>query len=205
MSNQTEEKTDIDIDWEEVLLKLQCYARSLINGKQWFRGNKTTVFLKGKEIEDYVFSAIEKYLRNPEKFDPQKGSLINYLQYNLIRSMVGNDIRSRENKTSMDVFTTADNTEPEENSCSYLDSIMPCADAFFDQEIDYNEIMSYIEAETKGDKIVEEIFLGLFHFDLKRREIIEEFSMTEKEYDNGMRRLNTIRNKTADKYKLMSN
>lgn len=186
------------IDWEEVILKLQSFTRSWVNGKGWFRGGKTTNLLKGKEIEDYIFDAIEKYLRNSEKHDPSKGSLIDYLKYNLIRSMVSNDLVSAENQTSKDVFSIADDKEQnEEDSGSYLDSILPHAEVYFDQEIDYNEVMKYIESEALGDPIVEEIYLGICSYGLKRREIIEEFKMNEKDYDNGMRRLNTIRNKAA--------
>lgn len=201
MSNQNEENTTID--WEEVILKLQSFTRSWVNGKGWFRGGKTTTFIKGKEIEDYVFGAIEKYLRNPEKYAPSKGSLLDYLKYNLIRSMVSNDLVSAENQTSKNVFSIADEKEQlEEDSGSYLDSILPHAEVYFDQEIDYKEIMSSIENEVKGDNIAEEIFLGVYCYNLKRREVIEEFKMTENDFDNGMRRLKTILSNTAKKYDL---
>lgn len=201
MNNQKE--TNNNIDWEEVILSLQSYVRSLVNGKGWFRGKKTTTFLKGKEIDDYVFGAIEKYLRNPEKYNPSKGSLINFLKYNLIRSMVSNDLVSSENKSSKDVFQIAENKEHEEdNSNSYLDSIFPFAEVYFDQEIDYANIISSIELEIKDDKIAEEIFFGICYNNLKRREVIEEFEMSEKDFDNGMRRLKTVLNNIAKKFDL---
>jgi hypothetical protein len=191
------------IDWEEIILKLQSFTRTLVNGKGWFRGGKTKTFLKGKEIEDYIFGAIEKYLRNPEKHDPLRGSLIDYLKFNLIRSMVSNDLVSAENKTSKNYFAIADNKAGEEDNTNlYLDTILPCVEAYFDQEIDYKEIMNSIETEVKGDKIAEEIFLGVCCYNLKRREVIEEFKMTEIDFDNGMRRLKTILNNTAKKYDL---
>jgi len=188
------------IDWEEIILCLQSFTRSLVNGKGWFRGGKTKVFLKGQEIDDYVFAAIERYLRNPEKYNPSKGLLIDYLRYNLIRSMVSNDLVSAENRTSKDVFVVTDENKDKKDSGLYLDSILPHAHAFFDQEIDYKEVMSYVESEIKSDTIVEEIFLGLCCYGFKRREVIEEFKMNEKDYDNGMRRLNTIRNNAAKRY-----
>lgn len=197
MSSQNEENNSID--WEDVIPCLQSYTRSLVKGKGWFRG-ETTTFLKGQEIDDYVFEAIGRYLRNPEKFNPERGTLKNYLRYNLIQSLVSNDLVSAENRTSSDVFASENKNEGEEDSAPYLDSILPHATVFFDQEIDFKEVMSYIESETKGDVIVENIFLGISGYGLKRAEIIKEFNMTPLEFDNGMRRLITIRNKAAKKF-----
>jgi len=201
MSNQNIVSTTID--WEDVILALQAFTRSWVNGKGWFRGKYTTSLLKGKEIDDYVYGAIEKYLRYPEKHDPSKGTLIDYLKYNLVRSMVSNDLVSAENRTSQDILTFAEvNAQNDEDNGNYIDSILPHAEVYFDQEIDYNVIMSSIETEVKGDKILEEIFLGVCSFNLKRREIIEEFGMKENDFDNGMRRLKTILKSTINKYDL---
>lgn len=189
-----------DTEWEELILCLQSFTRSLVGGKGWFRGKESTTYLKGKEIDDYVFEAIGRYLRNPEKFNPERGSLKNYLRYNLIQSLVSNDLVSAENQTTSDVFAFNNDKDDEDDSAPYLDSILPHGEAFFDQEIDFKEVMSYIESEAKGDSVVENIFLGITGYGLKRAEIIKEFNMTPLEFDNGMRRLITIRKKTAQKY-----
>lgn len=191
------------INWEEIILSLQSYTRLLVSNKKWFRGGKTKTFLAGKEIEDYIYEAIAKFLQNPEKFDSSKGTLINYLKYNIIRSLVSNDLASSENQTSKDIYTIVDKMDKEdENSNSYLDSILPYAEVYFDQEIDYNEIMASIENKVKGDKILEEIFLGYCCDGSKRREVIEEFGMSENDYDNGMRRLKTILKEIITNYNL---
>jgi hypothetical protein len=198
-----QENEIIVINWEEIILCLQSYTRLLVSNKKWFRGGKTKTFLAGKEIEDYIYEAIAKYLQNPEKFDSSKGTLINYLKYNIIRSLVSNDLVSSENQTSKDIYTIVDKMDSEdENSNSYLDSILPYAEVYFDQEIDYNEIMASIENKVKGDKILEEIFLGYCSENSKRREVIEEFGMSENDYDNGMRRLKTILKDIITKYNL---
>jgi hypothetical protein len=189
-----------EAEWQEVILCLQSYTRSLVDGKGWFRGEETTTYLKGKEIDDYVFEAIGRYLKNPEKYDPNRGSLKNYLRYNLIQSLVSNDLVSAENKTSSDIFAYENGEEGEDDSTPYLDAILPHAEVFFDQEIDFTEVMRYIESEVKGDSVVENIFLGITGYGLKRAEIIKEFNMTPLEFDNGMRRLITIRKKAAKKY-----
>ena len=159
MANLNAENTDID--WEEIILRLQTFTRSVANGKGWFRGEETTIYLRGKEIDDYVFDAIGIYLRNPEKFDPNKGSLIKYLCFSIIRNLVRNDLVSAENRTTNDVFAYQNERDDEDDSSPYLDAILPHAEVFFDQEIDFMEIMSYIETETKGDSVVENIFLGI--------------------------------------------
>lgn len=199
----TQNKENKDIDWEEVILRLQAFTRSLANGKGWFRGGETKSYLKGKEIDDYVFEAIEIFLRNPDKFDSNKGSLTKYLCYSIIRNLVRNDLVSAENRTTNNVFAYQNNNGDEEDSASYLDAILPHAEVYFDQEIDYTEVMSYIESETKGDSDVENIFLGITGYGLKRAEIIKEFGMTPVEYDNGMRRLITIRNRAAKIYDIL--
>ncbi len=215
MDIQTEDKNSVD--WEEVILRLQSYTRSLVSKKGWYRissvvkkdpknedeNKHESTYIKGKEVDDYVYEAIEKYLVNKEKHDPQKGSLLDYLKYGVIRSLVSNDLVSAENRTSKDVFAHSNNLEDDENdNGSYLDSILPYAEAYFDMEIDYTEIMNYVQGEIKGDEILEEIFLGICLNGLKRRDVIEEFNLSEKDFDNGMRRLKTILSRTAKKFDL---
>jgi len=189
------------IDWKKIIANLQAFTRKWVEGLAWFRGGKTNSFAKGKGIDDYVSDAIEKYLRNPENFNPKKGDLVDYLKFNLIRSMVSNDLRSKENRLNKDVFSNTDLTD-NEDSRTYLDSILPFAEALFDQEIDYKVIMEEIEIEVSKDKIAEEIYLGERSYNLKRSEIIAEFNMSEKEFDNGKRRMQTMLNKIANKYDL---
>lgn len=71
-------------------------------------------------------------------------------------------------------------------------------------EIDYNNIMKFIESEVKGDDCAENIFLGL-NCGMKRAGIIDEFRMSPSDYDNAMRRLITIRKKAAQKYNIKKN
>jgi hypothetical protein len=62
--------------------------------------------------------------------------------------------------------------------------------------------MTHIENEIKGDSIAEDIFLAVYSYGMKRREVIAEFKMTEDDYDNGLRRLKTVFNNAATKYDL---
>lgn len=190
-----------EIDWEDLYLRLYSYTTYLVRSKGWFRGNRTDSFLKGKQIHDYVSGAIEKYLSHPEKFDPSRGrSLEKYLKLHIIKTLVGNDARSPENKTSSNIFNENPFGDEEANS-NYLDNLLPYLEVYYDDEIDYKLIISSIMDEIKEDKIAENIFLGRIE-GLLRRDIIYEFGISAKEYDNGNRRLETIINNVVDKFKI---
>lgn len=199
MSKQLPEISDEE--WKEIILRLQAFTRLLVKDKGWFRGSEAGTYISGKEIDDYVFEAIGRYLKNPEKYDPCKRTLVEYLKKHLIRTLVNNDLVSAENQTSTDLFAFESENEDEEGTDTFIDTILPKVDAFYDDEIDYNEIMNFIESEAKGDELVENIFLGL-NCGMKRADIIDEFGMTASDYDNAMRRLITIRKKAAQKYNI---
>jgi len=195
MSTNTTSQTHID--WEEIIIRLIAFTRSWTRGKPWFRGETTTTFLMGKEVEDYVFEAIGKYLEKPEKFDPDKGELLEYLKYNLVRSFVANDLRKKENNQTDDIFAEDSEEHHDEKSSSYSERVLPYTAALFQDDVDYNAIKEYIEKEVQGDADVENIFLGIYIYGMKRREVIEEFTMTAASFDNGMRRLTTVINRAA--------
>lgn len=189
---------------EELYEELYIYTDYLIKQKKWFRRGSDS-FLKGKQVHDYVSDAIERYLNEPEKYDESKGrSLLNYLKLHVIRNLVRNDSNSSENQSTLDVFAHSSSDNGEDSESSYLDSVLPFLDAFFPDEIDYNDIMSYVEGQVEEDKDIENIFLGLCVYDLKRREIIKEFDMSEGQYNNGLRRLKTILKNTATEFNLKS-
>lgn len=186
-----------DEEWEGIIVRLTAFTRSWTRGKSWFRGEKTTTFLMGKEVEDYVFAAIGRYLEHPEKFDPNQGELLEYLKYNLVRSFIANDLRKKENKQTDDIFAEDNDDEDEETASSYSERMLPYTDALFPDDIDYNSIKEYIEKEVHGDVDTENIYLGIYTYGMKRREVIEEFDMTSVAYDNAMRRLTTVINRAA--------
>jgi len=186
-----------DEEWEDIIVRLTAFTRSWVRGKPWFRGEKTTTLLMGKEVEDYVFAAIGKYLEHPEKFDPNQGGLLEYLKYNLVRSFIANDLRKKENKQTDDIFAEDNDDEDEESASSYSERMLPYTDALFPDDIDYNSIKEYIEKEVQGDADAENIFLGIYSYAMKRREVIEEFTMTAVAYNNAVRRLTTVINRAA--------
>lgn len=183
------------VDWEDVLLRLTAFAQFWAQGNPWFRGPETTSFLKGKEAYDYAMDAIEKHLRRPEKFDPERGDLVDYLKLNFIRSFIRNDVRKIENRTTEDIFAWDD--DQDDDGVPYSEQVLPYVDALFPDDIDYAAVKAYIENEVAGDQDAESILLGIYTEGLKRREIIEKLQMTEEVYDNGVRRLNTAIRRAA--------
>lgn len=187
------------IKWDEVIVGVEAFARKLLKCKKWFRGDNTEVYLKGKELNDYVYEAIGIFWKNKEKYDPKRGTLINFINFYILRLLIYNDSVKDENKETKDTSLYFDN---DEDRGDYMEAILPYIEAFFDEDVDFKLIMAELEESVKHEIIVEQIFLGKSGFGLKRREIIKEFGMTENEYDNGNRRLQTIINRIISKYNI---
>jgi len=194
-------KADGEINWEDIYVRLYAYVHALLSVVHGFRGPRSDSLVKGKQVHDYVSGAIEEFLSHPEKYDPTKRSLVNYLKLHVIRSSISNDLRSAENRSTSDVF--APNIK-EVHGDDHLDLILPFVDAYLDHQIDYDLIVGHIERSVKGDREAESILAGILS-GLKRREIIQNSKLTEKEYDNGMRRLTTVLKNTAKYFQLTPN
>jgi hypothetical protein len=182
----------MEIDWKDIYLKLEAFSRSWASGRSWFRGEDTTSFYKGKEGHDYAMDAILKHIEHPEKYKPELGDLLQYLEYNLVQAAVGNDLRRKENRLTNDIFKHDD--DGDEEGIPYADRLLPHTEAAFTDDYDYEELKKYIEEGIKGDTDVENVFIGK-GMDLHRIEIIEEFKMTPGQYDNANRRLKTVVNR----------
>ncbi len=186
-----------NIDWKEIYIKLYAYTDQLLKNLSWYRKNSDS-FIKGKQVEDYVCDAIEKYLSAPEKFNPDVGrSLLNYLKYHIVRSLVSNDINSIENKSSVEFSKYNTNENEEELINEY---ILPIVSATFDEEIDYKKIILEIEANLNDDPIGKLIFQEVKLKGIKRRDFIREYKVREQDFDNAMKRLKTILKNIAKEY-----
>lgn len=185
-----------DVDWEGTLLQLTAFAHSLASSYNWFRGEDTSVFRSGKEAVDYATEAITTLLANPEKYEPEKGDFLNYLKYSVIRNLVRNDARSPENRLTDDIYKWDDNDD-DESSVPYSERIMPLIAASFPEDIDYKAIKDYVQKEIAGDSEMEEVFLGTYLEGMKRVDVIRDFNMSDKTYDNAHRRLKTVFKKAA--------
>lgn len=177
-------------DWEELILQLTTFAKICAERKAWFRGGKSaTTFLGGKLARDYAMEAIARYLEEPEKFDAEKGDLRKYLEYNLVRNLVRNDANSSENKCTFDI---ACDTDKDDDSLSYAERLEPYVNELFPDNIDFAAISDFVSQEIKGDEDAENVFLAKTTYDMKPREIMDEFKMSSKAYNNAARRLQTV-------------
>lgn len=190
-----------EIDWEAYIVQLTAYAHDLMDNFSCFSRSGHGSLFAGKRAEDYAMEAIEQYLRNPEKYDPSKGtSLLTYLMRHLVRGIIANDVRLKEFKSTSPMTSFFDD---DENDIREL--LLPFVEANFDEIDDYQKLRSFIEERVATDPTVENIFTGLYDHELTRRAVIREFKLTESEFDNGFRRLKTIFRQAVVLYKHLSN
>ena len=185
-------------DWNKLYLNLYAYADQLLKLKSWFRGKGTDSYHQGKQPHDYVQDAIFKYLSEPEKFDPSLRSLEGYLKKHIIRQAIGNDSKTVENRVSSDIFKNQ--YEESGTGNDLLDDILPFQHALFDKQMDIAQIMHYMSEKIKENPLLVKLFHGHCRDLLQRREVIREYHLSETEYDNGIRRLNTILKACAAKF-----
>ncbi len=192
-----------EINFEEIYIQLYAYADQLLKALVWFRKDKPDSYLKGQQAHDYVMGAIEKYLKEPEKYNATTGrSLVNYLKRHLIRSAIANDVRSAENITSSDILGMVGESSVDDNEINNIDAILPYVSAHFDEEIDYEKIIEEIKNEIKDDELMKLIFEEVRCKQNDRRNVIEQFNLDEKDYDNAMKRLKRILNNVSKRYEL---
>jgi len=189
------------VNWPEVIAKVTAYAHGLIKKYKWFRKKRPESFVEGKQAEDYAYEAIEQFLQHPEKYDPTKRTLAGYLKMHIVRHLIDNDAKSAENKLNKDVYAKKNGSTDEQHE-KYLDSILPYTDDFTIEKMDAEIILKDIEQQIKGDEDGEKIFLGVVCCHMKRREVCAEFQLTEKQFDNGIRRLETALQKTIKKLEI---
>ncbi len=198
MSTVNNDSEEAKIDLEEVYGQLYVYVRSLINSFDWYIKIDGESTIKGKQIHDYVMDAIEFHLRNPSKYKPSRGDFMKYLKYNVIRNIIRPDARGAENKKSRDIL--AEQLRMEDDSQTYAESIYPLIENTFTDELDLQAILAEMEKQVQGDSDLENVFLGICVYSMSREEIMNEFSLSEKDYLNAYRRLGTVRQKVQKKF-----
>lgn len=191
-----------NIKWDDIYIQLYAYADQLLKTFVWFRKTTTDSYLKGKQPHDYAAEAIEKYLSAPEKYDSSTGrSLVTYLKWHIIRTAVGNDVRSKENRSSSDLLSR-NNSEDSDDFFINTESFFPFLSASFDDDIDYKSIMDDIDYAIKDDQLIKLIFNEVRIKGYDRRDVIKQHQLNESDFDNGMKRLKTILKKVIKQYNL---
>jgi hypothetical protein len=188
----------MEIDWQDIYIKLKAFSCSWAGSKSWFRGEGTTSFYEGREGHDYAQDAILDYIEHPEKHKPELGDLLKYLKYSLIRSAVGNDVRRKENQLTSDIFKYDD--DGDEEGIPYAERLLPYTEASFSDDYDYEELKKYIEDKVKEDPEAERVYMGKI-LEMTREEIIKDCGWEPAKYDNANRRLKTIANRALAYFK----
>ena len=134
---------------------------------------------------DYTMEAITTYLQNKSKFDPTRNpDLINYLKYSILRRIISNSKMSGKFKyeTSSEVI----------EKDSYISKEILLKEYQLNDKIDTDKIIKNVEEKIADDNELLPLFKGRYHNDSKRSEICKDLNITEKEYDNRIKRLRRI-------------
>ncbi len=190
-------------EWRDIYIRLYAYTDYLLKSYSWFRRGMPNTFLKGKETNDYVMEAITTYLKNPEQYDSTKRELIGYLSKHIVRTLVGNDARSEENKTSIGSITF-NHYSSEKGGYDQIEEALPFVQPYFGEEIDFQRIISEIRTALINDADAKALFELVSINGCLRREIIEQKGWTSEKYDSSMKRLKRIAIAVARKYNLTS-
>lgn len=167
--------------FSDLLKVLMAYALKLI-------GDSTLRLSKNKSDLAYDLSmeAIKKHLENTDRFDPSRNpDLVKYLKYNILRQIISNHKELKGQKNEL-LYEEGDSNGIKVNSKS-ADEID------FHDSIDLMNYVDLIQEEIKNDKVLTDLFELRYLKDYSRSEIIEELNLSQGEYNNRIRRLDTVR------------
>jgi hypothetical protein len=177
-----------DQGWLEVINRLRAFAEDQISIYSWFRGENALP--QGYTADDFTQEAILRYCENPSIYNPGRGKFLAFLKYYFLKRLVYNMSRLMENAQTTDIYPMSSEDEEDDN-VSYED-YLPATVLDIEGQIDHDEYINLIIEKIDGETLLEKIFEGIFINNLKRREICQQYQMSEQDYDNAVRRLNTI-------------
>jgi hypothetical protein len=200
----------IDLDFgkpenKRLLYNLYAFARA-----QFFIMFKKEPNDKMKSSEDYVHEALMWHHKNPETFNPHRGSLENYLKFYVIRRLISNDFPASIRKQRKESFgTQAGEKLKDVHIIEYPDdqlSEQGWEGARID-ELDDALIFKAMEDELANDDTAYLIYIAVFHDNFKfseRAEICEECQIEGAEFDKAKKRLLTIMKRVFKDLKLIN-
>lgn len=175
-------------DWSKVLVILLAYAHKQIRLYNWATGTTDTK----RKADDFVMATVEKYLSNPEKFDSErsnsKDSFINYLKFNILRRLIYNAANAPRNKNAL---------TREQVDKKFLTMIANSQN--ITTIIDFDTIAKDVKKQLITDKYLVDIFEGLCS-GYERKDLCELLDLTPNDYDNHVRRLRRVVEKTLKKH-----
>ncbi len=167
--------------FKKLLTVLMAYAHKLI-------GSKTLRLEKNKAdlAYDMAMETITKYLQEPKKFDPNRNpDLVWYLKYNILRQLIYNYKISKGQQNEL-LF------EPDDGTGSIVRNSFIQNNEIHDS-LDLGITLELILKEISDDPILLELFELRYLKEFEPKEIHQELNITKGEYNNRIRRLDTVR------------
>lgn len=163
------------------LLKvLMAYAHKLV-------GTGTLRLEKSREdlAYDFAMEAIKRHIENPNKFDSKRNpDLVKYLKFNILRRLVSNFKESKGQ--SHEIAYDPDDPTGIKVMKTFVEEI-DVHDA-----IDAKQTIHDIQCSIIDDKPLLELFELRHLKEYSRAETITELGITSNEYNNRIRRLDTV-------------
>jgi hypothetical protein len=160
-------------DWPKIIRELISYAAMRMKVWGLLKGKA----LKGHEAKDIAFKAIQAVFDGEWQWDPQKGELLPYLKYHVVKGLVANLAKSHE---------VAHSVRPKDGE----NIPEPLDDFNHEDELNASMVIDQIKDSIKNDQVALMLVDGLSN-GLKRGEICESNNISLDEYDNALRRLRT--------------
>ena len=192
MNDQNKSSFSITSDYDSIrdkkvfakLLKvLMAYSIKLI-------GDSTLRLTKNKAELAYDFSmeSIKRYLEDSSKFDSSRNAdLVNFLKFNILRRLISNHKMLDGQKRELLYENDDSNGIKVDNSTTEIFDIH--------SRIDLEKALSKIRIEVGSDLDLLSVFELRYVEDYKPSEVMEELQISSRDYNNRIRRVDTIRNR----------
>jgi len=167
--------------FSDLLKVLMVYTHSLI-------GDSTLRLSKNKTelAYDMAMESITRYLENPSEFDPTRNpNLVWYLKYNILQRLISNFKALKGQKNELLYENNDSNGMVVMNAFSEENDVHDL--------IDLKNTIRLIKEDISDNSVLLELFELRYINDYSRAETIEKLSITKGEYNNRIRRLETIR------------
>ena len=139
---------------------------------------------------DFTMEAIMRHLENPGKFNPERNpDLVWYLKYYILRQLVSNFKESKGQKQELAY------PEHDPDGMHVMDSYIEAYDIH--DHIDLEKTIEIIYGMLSNDQPLLELFKLRYLEQYSRAETISELSITSGEYNNRIRRLDTVFNRVV--------
>ena len=177
------------INNEDVFLNLlrvlMAYSHKLI-------GNSTLRLSKNRNdmAYDFAMETITRHKENPAKFDPSKNpDLVKYLKLYILRQLVSNHkkLKGQENEV---LFENEDS-----NGINVMNTFIKENDIH--ETIDLENTIQLIKDDISDNPLLLELFDFRYIKDYSRAETIDVLGITKGEYNNRIRRLDTVKKRVV--------